>query len=86
MISAVIGRQSATPDGVVNRINGMLGKMMQSPRDDHRGEFRVYDVSQVQVVKTGPKEWYGIAVVLIGIDKETLDVEEAFFNTASEKA
>ena len=85
MISAVIGRQSTTPDGVVNRINGMLGKMMQSPRDDHRGEFKIYDISQVQVIQIAPSEWYGIAVVLMGIDKETLDVEEAFFSSASEQ-
>lgn len=86
MISAVIGRQSTTPDGVVNRINGMLGKMMQSPRDDLRGEYKICEVSQVQVIQIAPSEWYGIAVVLMGIDKETLNVEEAFFNAAAEKS
>jgi len=85
VISAVIGRHSTSPDGVVNRINGMLGKMMQSPRDDFRGEYKIYNVSQVQVIQTAPSEWYGIAVVLMGIDKETMNVEEAFFNAAAEK-
>ena len=86
MISAVIGRQSTTLDGVVNRINGVLGKRMQSPRDDYPGEYTIIEVTQVQVIQTGPGEWYGAAVVLMGIDKETLDVEEAFFNAAAQEA
>jgi hypothetical protein len=81
MITAVVGRQSTTLDGVVNRINGLLGKRMQSPRDDHQGVYEIIDVTQVQVVQTRPGEWYGVAVVLMGTKKETLDVEQAFFST-----
>lgn len=81
MISAIIGRHATTPDSVINRINDMLGKKIQSPRDDYPGVYEVIDVTHVDIVQTGPGTWYGAAVVLMGaLREETFDAEHAFFS------
>jgi len=80
-----ITRESGTPEGVVNRVNGLMGKMIQSPRDDFPGTVEVFDIVSLQVIKTGANNWYGIAVVEIGVRNEHLDLEKAFFDGAAKE-
>ena len=79
--TSVVTRQSTTPEGVASKVNSLLGKKIQSPRDDYRGEVEVFDIRSLQVIKISPKNWYGIAVVEVGVRKERLNVERAFFDS-----
>lgn len=84
--TAVIGRSSTSPEGVVNKLNGLLGKNIQSPRDDLPGTVEVFDIWSIEIIRIGPESYYGAAVVRIGVRRETLDVEREFFRTIESEA
>lgn len=84
-LTVVVGRSSSTIDGVVRRINGLLGKSIESPRDDIVGPVEVYNIVSVDIVKVSQESYYGSAVVEVGIRKETIDVEKEFFSAIKDK-
>jgi len=79
--TAVVGVESGTISGAISRVNGLLGKQMQSPRDDLHGTVEVFEVLSIDIHRTSsnPLSYYAAAVVSIGVRKETLDVEKEFF-------
>jgi hypothetical protein len=81
-MNVIVSRTGGTPEACVNQINYMLGKEIESPRDDYPGIVEVRDVLSIQITRTAPDWYYAVSVVKVEPRKEALDVEKEFFSAA----